>query len=255
MQMTLLWCYDGNSSADMLIYRMEPPSTAPPDTTDTVFKVRLNDTNWYRYVLQLCRFVFIYVSDLRLSRLQTSLYKHACRQVSIHRHTSISVVPHLFFYTESKLTPEPEPQHEPEHESQHEPVLSPPALQVAVDSWQSGCQLAFCMHLGDIVDGLCPKDQSLAAIQKVRRTFPSLSPISDDRSIQQSAITTSPSTEHIFLVFTFLFMAGGYFLPEDLICAVFCQKILFVQFIAISGLCAGVICFRPTEQACVSHDW
>lgn len=44
-------------------------------------------------------------------------------------------------------------------------------LQEAVDAWNMRGGLAFAIHFGDIVDGLCPKDQSREAFNRVLSLF------------------------------------------------------------------------------------
>ncbi|TYI90359.1 hypothetical protein E1A91_D03G116200v1 [Gossypium mustelinum] len=44
-------------------------------------------------------------------------------------------------------------------------------LQRAVKSWNNNKNLNFAIHFGDIVDGKCPKDQSLNAVKKVVDEF------------------------------------------------------------------------------------
>lgn len=44
-------------------------------------------------------------------------------------------------------------------------------LQNAIQKWNAHQNLSFALHLGDIVDGRCPKDQSLSAVKKVVKEF------------------------------------------------------------------------------------
>ncbi|KAI7754813.1 hypothetical protein M8C21_018812, partial [Ambrosia artemisiifolia] len=44
-------------------------------------------------------------------------------------------------------------------------------LQKAIKSWNNHQNLRFSLNLGDIVDGFCPKDQSLEAVKKVVTEF------------------------------------------------------------------------------------
>lgn len=44
-------------------------------------------------------------------------------------------------------------------------------LRRAVQRWNGDKSVRFCINFGDIVDGFCPKDRSLAAVQAVVREF------------------------------------------------------------------------------------
>ncbi|XP_058093719.1 manganese-dependent ADP-ribose/CDP-alcohol diphosphatase [Magnolia sinica] len=44
-------------------------------------------------------------------------------------------------------------------------------LQRAVKNWNNHQSLQFCINFGDIVDGFCPKDESLTTVQKVIKEF------------------------------------------------------------------------------------
>ena len=44
-------------------------------------------------------------------------------------------------------------------------------LRRAVQRWNGEKSVRFCINFGDIVDGFCPKDRSLAAVQAVVREF------------------------------------------------------------------------------------
>ncbi|KAJ0571313.1 putative hydrolase [Helianthus annuus] len=44
-------------------------------------------------------------------------------------------------------------------------------LQKAVQNWNNHQNISFSLNLGDIVDGFCPKDQSLEAVKKVVKEF------------------------------------------------------------------------------------
>ncbi|KAF8390518.1 hypothetical protein HHK36_025045 [Tetracentron sinense] len=48
-------------------------------------------------------------------------------------------------------------------------------LQRAVSKWNNQQQLSFAINFGDIVDGFCPKEQSLKAVQKVVEEFENFS--------------------------------------------------------------------------------
>jgi manganese-dependent ADP-ribose/CDP-alcohol diphosphatase len=44
-------------------------------------------------------------------------------------------------------------------------------LQRAVQKWNSNKKLRFAVNFGDIIDGFCPKDQSISAVKKVVKEF------------------------------------------------------------------------------------
>ena len=44
-------------------------------------------------------------------------------------------------------------------------------LRRAVQRWNGEKSVRFCINFGDIVDGFCPKDRSLAAVEVVVRKF------------------------------------------------------------------------------------
>jgi manganese-dependent ADP-ribose/CDP-alcohol diphosphatase len=44
-------------------------------------------------------------------------------------------------------------------------------LRRAVQRWNGEKSVRFCINFGDIVDGFCPKDRSLSAVQAVVREF------------------------------------------------------------------------------------